>query len=80
MNPPDRLAEHIPRRLFVRHIAAALDVPPRHARYVLANLIDARQAGHARHRWCSPDDLIAYAVTVGESIDWLGVIDVDLGA
>lgn len=77
--PPDVL-EFVPRRLYTRHISAALDEPPSRVRYWLdVGLLESRQGSRARHRWVTPEELVFFAAEQSLTVDWTAVVDVDLG-
>ena len=77
--PPEELSGYLPSRLKVRHVAAALNIPPRRARhYFDAGYLHTFQAGRNAQRETTPEALILFALDMGFQVDWEAVAEIDL--
>ena len=77
--PPDTLRPLIPRRLYLRHVAAALDEPTARARWIMRSGQVPTYAEDGRWRWTTAADLTDYAARVRAPLDWHALVALDLG-
>ena len=80
MNPaPSELDGLIPRRLFLRHIAAALHEPDERIRWLFRSEQLPSYAASGQWRWTTPADLATYAARHRQAVDWHAAAAVELG-
>ena len=77
--PPDDLHGLVPRRLFVRHVAAALHEPTDRVRWLMRSGQLRTYAETGRWRWTTHPDLVAYAAQHRMRLDWHALAAVNLG-
>ena len=78
-SPADDLRGHVPRRLFLRHVAAALHEPDERIRWLFRSGQLPSYATHGQWRWTTVQDLATYAAQHRAPLDWDAVACLELG-
>lgn len=77
--PPADLHGILPRRLYRRHIAAALHEPDERVRWLMRSEQLPTYAEAGRWRWTTAEDLVSYAAQHQLPVDWHALAAAELG-